>query len=347
MNLTERLAALVRVVGPVRFSEFMERALYDDDGGFYASGGVAGRRGDFLTSPEVGPLFGAVLARAIDTWRSELGSPAAFPVVDAGAGPGTLARAVLAAQPAVLTTGALRYVTVERADAQRANHPAGVRARADLPDDPFVGVIVANELLDNIAFDVAVFDGGWRCAHVDERDGRLVEVLAPMPDDLAALAALLPPSAPHGARAPLALGAVRWLREARQLVTQGRIVVIDYGADTATLVGRPWRDWLRTFRGHERGQHPLLEVGAQDITADVPFDQLATVAHPDAVRSQTAFLAAHGIGDLVEEGRRIWTERAHLGDLAALRARSRRRESDALTDPDGLGGFTVAEWARI
>jgi SAM-dependent MidA family methyltransferase len=347
VNLTERLAALVRATGPIRFSEFMERALYDDDGGFYATGGVAGRRGDFLTSPEVGPLFGAVLARAIDTWWRDAGQPASFTVVDAGAGPGTLARTVLAAQPAVLAAGALRYVTVERADAQRADHPAGVQALADLPDEPFVGVIVANELLDNVAFDVAVFDGGWRCAHVDERDGRLVEVLAPLPADLAPLAALLPPSASHGARAPLAIGAVRWLREARSLVTQGRVVVVDYGADTATLVGRPWRQWLRTFRGHARGQHPLLEVGTQDITADVPFDQLATVAAPDTVRNQTAFLAAHGIGDLVEEGKRIWTERAHLGDLAALKARSRLRESDALTDPEGLGGFTVAEWLRV
>jgi hypothetical protein len=46
----------------------------------------------------------------------------------------------------------------------------------------------------------------------------------------------------------------------------------------------------------------------------------------------------------VEEGRRISAERAHLGDLTALKARSRMREGDALTDPAGLGGFTVAEW---
>ena len=48
------------------------------------TGGSAGRAGDFLTSPEVGPLFGAVLARALDAWWEELGEPAPFTVVEAG-----------------------------------------------------------------------------------------------------------------------------------------------------------------------------------------------------------------------------------------------------------------------
>src|SRR6187455_2663565 len=104
-------------MGPERFDLFMERALYDPESGFYATGGVAGRRGDFLTSPEVGPLFGAVLARALDAWWSELGRPDPFTVVDAGAGPGTLARAVRAAAPAC--AAAMGYVLVERSAAQR------------------------------------------------------------------------------------------------------------------------------------------------------------------------------------------------------------------------------------
>ena len=62
--------------GPLRVDEFLERALYDPAAGFYGAGrGRAGRRGDFLTSPEVGPLFGAVLARAIEGWWDEAGRP--------------------------------------------------------------------------------------------------------------------------------------------------------------------------------------------------------------------------------------------------------------------------------
>ena len=180
-RLTERLVERIRAEGPLRFSAFVDVALYDPDGGFYATGGRAGRRGDFLTSPEVGPLFGAVLARAVDGWWRDAGEPAEFVFVDAGAGPGTLARSVMSVRPDVLAAGALRYVAVERAAVQRERHPATVESSADLPASPFTGVVFANELLDNVAFDVAVHDGGWRCAHVGERDGGLVEVLAPMP----------------------------------------------------------------------------------------------------------------------------------------------------------------------
>ena len=86
---------------------------------------MAGRRGDFLTSPEVGPLFGAVLARLLDAEWDRLGRPDRFTVVDAGAGPGTLARSVLAAGPRC--RDALRYVAVEVGAAQRARHPGGRR----------------------------------------------------------------------------------------------------------------------------------------------------------------------------------------------------------------------------
>jgi SAM-dependent MidA family methyltransferase len=104
-SLADRLAARIAAHGPIRFDEFHAAALYDPDGGFYATGGQAGRRGDFLTSPEVGPLFGAVVARALDGWWESLGRPAGFTVVDAGAGPGTLARAVLGTRPGCLETG--------------------------------------------------------------------------------------------------------------------------------------------------------------------------------------------------------------------------------------------------
>ncbi len=104
----------------------MESALYDPEHGFYATGGQAGRRGDFLTSVEVGPLFGAVLARALDAWWMEAGSPRPFVVVDAGAGGGTLARSVLGAEPSCAT--ALRYVLVERSSPLRAAHAARVAA---------------------------------------------------------------------------------------------------------------------------------------------------------------------------------------------------------------------------
>jgi SAM-dependent MidA family methyltransferase len=326
----------------ISFEAFMDEALYGEHG-FYATSGRAGRRGDFLTSPEVGPLFGAVLARAIDGWWRELGDPSDFVVVDAGAGPGTLARSVLAARPAVLEAGALRYVAVERSAAQRAAHPDGVESVATLPDAPFTGIVVANELLDNLPFRLFVHDGGWREAHVTA-DGQ--EVLLP---PTGGIPAVLPVAGvPHGARAPIQSVAGRWLADALGRLQRGRVVAIDYMvARTAELALRPWREWLRTYRAHDRGGHYLADPGQQDITSEVAVDQLvAAVGEPDAVRSQVQFLQRWGIDELVEEGRRIWSEHAARPDLAAMAARSRVREAEALLDPAGLGSFTVVEWVR-
>ncbi len=321
---------------PIPFDAFMDEALYGDRG-FYNQGGSAGRRGDFITSPEVGPLFGAVLARYLDAEWERLGRPDTFTVVDAGAGPGTLARSVLAVEPAC--SPAMRYVAVEVSAAQRERHPDGIESRADLPVDPFDGVIVANELLDNLPFRLAVFDGGWREAYVAVDGDRLVERLSAPFDPLPTP---LPAAARIGARAPLADRAAQWVADARSRLRSGSLLVIDYGtASTAELADRPWRDWLRTYRGNERGDHYLAVPGTQDITTDVPLDQLP---EPDTVRTQGQFLQRWGIDDLVEEGRRVWAEQAARPGLEAMKMRSRISEAEALLDPTGLGGFLVAEW---
>lgn len=322
-----------------RFDEYLERALYHPERGFYAAGGQAGRRGDFLTSPEVGPLFGAVLAQAMDAWWHEWGEPDPFTVVEAGTGPGTLARAILAAAPEC--TPALRYVTVERSAAQRAQHPDGVEALAELPDGPITGVVVANELLDNLPFRLLERTAdGWAEVWVDEgREALLPSVDAEVSPAVAAL-----DDVATGARIPVQDRAAAWLHDALALVERGRVLIVDYADTTASMANRPQQQWLRTYRGHERGGDPLDAPGTQDITVEVAVDQLAAVRPPDANWSQAEFLQAHGIDELVDEGRRLWAERAHLGDLAAIRARSRVTEAEALLDPAGLGAFRVLEW---
>ena len=315
----------------------MAEALYGPTG-FYTTGGRAGRRGDFITSPEVGPLFGAVVARFLDAEWQRLGRPDPFTVLDAGAGPGTLARSVLAAIPEC--SAALRYVAVDVSDAQRAQHPEGIESMATIPDHPFDGVIIANELLDNLPFRLAVNDGGWREAFVVTLpDGRLVEQLSATFDPVPSV---LPTVAPLGARAPIQDAARDWVEGARARLRTGTLLVVDYAsATTAGLALRPWREWLRTYRAHERGDHYLADPGGQDITAEVAIDQLP---EPDAVRSQAQWLQLHGIAELVAEGKRYWEQHASRPDLAAMRMRSRVSEAEALLDPTGLGSFTVLEW---
>ena len=113
-------AAITAAGGAISFEQYMGLALYGT-GGFYQDGGKAGRRGDFITSPEVGPLFAAVVARYLDHCWDELGFPESFDVVEVGAGPGTLARGIFDAQPKCLS--AMKYVAVEISESQRAMHP--------------------------------------------------------------------------------------------------------------------------------------------------------------------------------------------------------------------------------
>jgi SAM-dependent MidA family methyltransferase len=321
----------------VPFSSFMHDALYGPDG-FFATTGRAGRRGDFITSPEIGPLFGAVVARFLDAEWRRLGRPGEFVVVDAGAGPGTLARAVLAAEPAC--TAAMRYVAVETSPSQRAQHPPGVMSVGDLPTERFDGVILANELLDNLPFRLAVYDDGWREAYVvTSEDGTAVERLSAPFDPVPAC---LPARAALGARAPLHDAAVAWIEDALAVVRSGAVVLFDYFVPTtAELAARPWRQWLRTYRAHDRGGHYLAMPGSQDITTEVAIDQLPV---PDSVRSQSQWLQLHGIDELVAAGKRYWEAHAARPDLVAMTMRSRVSESEALLDPAGLGAFTVLEY---
>ena len=170
-----------------RFDEFVERCLYDPRHGFYSvHGNAGGGRGDFITSPEVGPLFGAVLARVLDDCWHDLGRPGEFTLVDAGAGRGALAKSILAAEPEC--RAALSVVTVERSERLRRDQAAllladrvdgsgwvrdtesgyarcgsvavPVQIRADLPLEAFDGVIIANELLDNLPFRIVEGAGG-------------------------------------------------------------------------------------------------------------------------------------------------------------------------------------------
>jgi SAM-dependent MidA family methyltransferase len=382
-SLGARIAARARRFGPLPWSEFMEAALYDPEGGFYATGGAAGRRGDFVTSPEIGPLFAEVVARALDGWWAELDHPDPFVVVEAAAGAGTLARDILAARPACAT--ALRYVLVERSAARREAQAAGlplvlpafvlgpsapsgvdsddesvryvpgrgpmVTSLAELPALTIDGVVLANELLDNLAVDLLEYrDARWQEVLVGaagEGDG-LIEVLVPAPPDLADDADRLvagAPALPDGARVPLQRAASAWLRQALSLPERGRVVVIDYADTTASLAAQPWPHWLRTYRQHQPGGPPLELPGGQDITCVVATDQLAAIRRPTSDRSQATWLTDQGIDEPVKAARQIWHERAPLGDLEAMKARSRVDEGAALLDPAGLGGFRVLEWA--
>jgi SAM-dependent MidA family methyltransferase len=362
----------------------MEAALYDDRDGFFTRGGGAGRAdGDFVTSPEVGPLFGVLVARFLDRSWDGLERPDPFVVVEAGAASGRLAGAVLRATPACAP--ALRYVLVERSAELRARQrdhlrlePAdealGPFASGHDPDDalepvtgmgpiltqldelPAIavdGVLLANELLDNLPVRIVERTGhGWdevRVGCVDEDAGpRFVEVLVAAPPALAAEAETVAAGAdvPAGSRLPVPVQLGPLLDAAAALIRHGDVVLVDYLATARELVERGPAGWLRTYRQHDRGADALDAPGSRDITVDVPLEHLVAVARRAGFElvertTQRDWLTALGIDELVDAGAATWRERAHLGDLEAVAARSRVHEADALTDPAGLGGHGV------
>lgn len=374
MTVVEAVAERVARFGSLRFDEFVELALYHQPDGFFVGGGGAGRAGaDFLTSPEVGPLFGAVVANYLDSVWDRLGRPDPFVVVEAAAGRGALAIAVLAASPEC--TPALRYVLVERSESLRARQAEHLPLSApfeilgpgvdpedpvpsptegtgpllcsleDLPSEPVDGVVLANELLDNVPF--RLFEcsaGAWREVRVTLDGDRLVELLVAAEPDVSERLSMLAPDAPDGARVPLQQGAVDWLGAALGVLRRGTVLVVDYADTTPSLAARPQAEWLRTYVDHGRGGGPLDRPGGQDVTCEVAVDQLARFRTPSRTATQADWLREHGLEALVDEGRRRWEAGAATGDLAALLGRSRVREAEALTDPGGLGAFVVLEW---
>ena len=332
-------AAIAAAGGAISFEQYMGLALYGE-GGFYQEVGKAGRRGDFITSPEVGPLFAAVIARYLDDCWNELGCPSSFDVVEVGAGPGTLARGIFDAQPRCIS--ALKYVAVEISAAQRALHPDFVESMADFPDKEINGVVLANELLDNLPFKLFVFDGTWKEAFVALGDGgKFVEVLRHVDE----VPKVLPKSAPLGSRAPIQTAASQWLLNVSQKLSRGRVLLFDYCSEsTSEIAVTPWREWLRTYKDHERGVHYLIEPGTQDITTQVMVDQLMKTDSGLSVTLQSDWLRRWGIEELVSEGTRYWGKHKSAPDVAAIKMRSRQIEAAILLGERGFGKFSSMEW---
>ncbi len=332
----------LRRYGAIPFERFMELALYGAEG-FYTKpdGGSAGRRGDFITSPEVGPLFGAVLARYLDAEWERIGRPTCSPWSTPE--PVRARWPDRCSPPRPACGEALRYVAVEvsRAAAVAAIPTASSRP-STMPSEVFDGVVIANELLDNLPFRLAVFDNGWREAFVDVgTDGRFVEVL----------------SAPlrSGAGLPAGAGAVRCPGPAdrpRRGVRRSR------PAD--------WSAPVRSSRSTTARRSPPCSPDARGATGCAPtgatsaattisvragdaghHDRRPDRPAPRARRRACPEPVPPAVGHRRPRRRgqaRSGTEQAARPGLEAMKMRSRISEAEALLDPAGLGGFLVAEW---
>ncbi len=346
----------IRDRGPLTVAAFMEMALYHPELGYYARATRrTGRDGDFYTSVDVGPQFGALLAAQLDEMRRvhTAAGGSGFDLVEVGAGNGQLARDVLdaAASTHPALYAAARLTLVETSPAARAAHPATLgphrnrlhASTADLPDR-ISGVIAANELLDALpTHAVTMTVDGLQEIYVDADGGRFVETTGPPSSPaLARYFERLGVTPRPGWRGEVSLAAVDWVRTAARRLTRGFLVLIDYGHPARKLyAGHHASGTLTTFQRHlvdapgadpdRRGEPAwLAEPGDRDITSHVDFTSIELAARDEGLETlgfvdQTRFLL--GLGALDDDD-------AAADTAGALRHRLALK---TLLAPGGLG----------
>jgi len=222
-----------------------------------------------------------------------------------------------------------------------------VHASLDMLPRRFDGVIVANELLDNIPVALAIWTGdGWVERWVGSHGDRFGLVTIPARPEVAAWCDAYVGRVPEGGMVEAQLEATRWVADALSRIRRGALVAIDYGGTAGELESRRTQGTLRTYRSHHLGPDPLTEPGASDVTVDVDFTAMvaaaeATGAAVELLR-QDDFLAGLGLRDVVLELRRSELELARSGDaMARLVVRSEMTNAETLLHPRGLGDFRV------
>jgi SAM-dependent MidA family methyltransferase len=298
--------AIVAGGGWLPFDHFMALALYQPGLGYYANssrkfGSMPGSGSDFVTAPELSPLFGRALAAqvgqalAAGNWRA---------VMEFGAGSGALAETLLDALGDAITDYAivdLSGVLRQRQQQRLARFGGRVRWLDALPD-AFHGVVLGNEVLDAMPVQLLHFDGQQWCERgVAWHDGTLAWADRPT--------TLRPPlDAPFvpGTTTEIHPQAEAFIRTLAGVLQQGLALFIDYGFPEAEYY-LPQRHGgtLMCHQAHRADGNPLADVGAKDITAHINFTGIALAAQDAGLdvlgyTSQANFLINCGLMGLLE-----------------------------------------------
>lgn len=297
--------------GSISFARFMELALYVPGLGYYAAGKHKfGAPGDFVTAPELGSLFARCLARPCESILSQLGGG---DILEAGAGSGALAADLLLELEAL---GRLpeRYLILELSNELRDRQAETLRHKAPrllkralwlnaLPVD-FRGVMLANELLDAMPAErFRVTAHGVQQLHVAWENDRFV--WREKPADETIRVRIEPLALSSGYTSEINLQAEAWVRSVADILTQGVMLLIDYGFPRAEFY-HPQRTQgtLMCHYRHRAHDDPLILPGLQDITAHVDFTGIAESGIAAGLSllgytSQGAFLIGSGLEQLL------------------------------------------------
>ncbi|WP_149196383.1 class I SAM-dependent methyltransferase [Luteimonas suaedae] len=363
---SERLQALIRAHiaeagGAIPFSRFMELALYAPGLGYYSAGATKfGAAGDFVTAPELGPLFAECVAEAVAPVLRELGAAAEF--VEIGGGSGRFAEDAIGRLLAIDAMPA-RYAILEpsadlrerqRMHLQQCLAPAAFARVAWLDGPPqarWDGVLFANEVIDALPTPrFTLREGEVFEEHVAlGDDGGFVRVDRPADALLAAavrhVERQLDAPFADGYRSELLPQLPYWLQAVIGGLDRGALLFVDYGHPRREYY-RPQREdgTLRAFHRHQLVADVLARPGLQDLTASVDFTALAeagTGAGFDFAGycTQASFLLGNGLPELLAEHERRASDEAGRYAL--------RQQVKTLTLPDAMGErFQAMGFAR-
>ena len=362
---SEGLAAMIRSEiagsgGGIPFSRFMELCLYAPGLGYYSAGSTKfGAAGDFVTAPELGPLFAGCVATAVAPVLQQLGPESEF--VEIGGGSGAFAEVMLKrllAMDALPARYAILEPSADLRERQRERLGRGLIPPVfdlvewlDGPPEPsWNGVLFANEVIDALPTprftlrDGEVFEEGV----VLGESGRFVRSDRPADALLAAavrhLERTLGTTFPDGYRSELLPQLPYWVQAVMGGLQAGAMLFVDYGYPRREYY-LPQRDQgtLRAFYRHQTHNDVYAWPGLQDLTASVDFTALAeagTHAGFDLAGycTQASFLLGNGLPQLLQEAE----QRASEIQLQQL-----RNEAKKLTLPSEMGErFQVMGFGR-
>ena len=301
--------------GCLGFDRYMEMALYAPGLGYYTAGRRKfGREGDFITAPEISPLFARSLAHSLKPVLQACESPV---ILEFGAGSGKLACDLLQALQA-LETLPEHYLVMELSPELRARQQALVRERLPelsgrvewlerLPDAGIEGAVVANEVLDAMPVHrFRTLESGLeeQCVACKGQELHLdwKPAARPLQEAVASLGLQLPP----GHVSEINLRLQPWIGELGKFLARGVALLVDYGYERHDYYSpdRSSGTLLCHYR-HHGNTDPLYLPGMQDITAHVDFTAVAEAADSAGLRvagytSQAAFLLGCGIEQMLE-----------------------------------------------
>lgn len=273
--------------GSISFAEYMSAALYAPGLGYYTAGSEKfGRAGDFVTAPEISPLFGHVIARQVAPVIAGTGGD----VLEPGAGSGALAASLLE-RLADLDALPERYLILDVSPELKARQLARFETVApalaervtwiDQLPEAFTGVVVANEVVDALPVERFRIDGGdvlqGRVTTADGRYAWRFDEAPPIVERAVRdVEASLDAPLPDGYESEVSPAGSDWVTALCRNVSEGVVLLIDYGVSRRQFyaVDRG-TGWLRCHFRHRAHDDPLILPGIQDITSWVDFTAIA------------------------------------------------------------------------